>query len=163
MITQDKLKHLLEYNKDSGDFIWIRPYKNQISKGDIAGFINDRGYLMIGIGGKSYRAHRLAFLYMEGSMPPNQVDHINHNRSDNRWCNLRHSTYAANNKNASIRKRNKSGCTGVHWDNNNSKWCSKITSNGNTIHLGVYDDIEDAIRVRKEAERAHGFHENHGT
>ena len=80
------------------------------------------------------------------------VDHIGHNLLDNRKCNLRITTHNGNLKNKSISKRNKSGVTGVCWEERSQKWHSYIWTNGKTIHLGRFDNFDDAVNARKEAE-----------
>jgi hypothetical protein len=78
--------------------------------------------MRIQINGKTYQAHRLAFLYMTGKFPPDEVDHINHEPSDNRFVNLRQVTRLENLRNQSLSKNNKSGFTGVSWYGRYSKW-----------------------------------------
>lgn len=161
MITQKELKELLDYNPGTGFFTWKEWRKNSVQKGDIAGSHNDDGYIRIEIKRQKYRAHRLAFLYMEGRFPK-LVDHINHIRDDNRWCNLREIKQVENNRNCSIRKDNKSGVIGVHWVTRDKRWVASIRIHRKDIRLGNYKDKFEAICARKSAERKHGFHENHG-
>ena len=80
------------------------------------------------------------------------VDHINGDKLDNRKCNLRICTQANNLKNQKKRKNNKSGHTGVYWREKDNKWGAYICVNYKSIYLGLYDDKEEAIKVRKEAE-----------
>lgn len=80
------------------------------------------------------------------------IDHINHNKIDNRKCNLRVVDSQKNVMNSSLSKNNKSGVTGVFWNKINSKWASRITYNGEDYHLGYYIELEDAIKARKDAE-----------
>jgi hypothetical protein len=87
-MTEDRLKELLNYDSDTGVFTW-KVYKGRGRVGSKAGMTDDDGYILIGLDGELYRAHRLAFLYMEGEFPPDQVDHINGVEHDNRWMNLR--------------------------------------------------------------------------
>lgn len=163
-LTKGYLKEILHYNKDTGVFVWRRNNKNSIRKGNRAGYIK-KGYVLIGItvNGKyrQYPAHRLAFLYMTGEIP-NEVDHINHKRYDNRWENLRPVSRKMNTRNRKRHKGNKSGFTGVYWNKRLNKWVASITKDYVTIHLGVFDDKEEAVKARKEAEVKFGFHENHG-
>lgn len=91
-ITQETLKGLLTYNPETGVFLWNTSKKK-------AGSENHRGYIQIGIDGKLYYAHRLAFLYMTGAMPFGIVDHRNRKKADNHWANLRDTTQAENNAN----------------------------------------------------------------
>ena len=80
------------------------------------------------------------------------VDHINRNKLDNRKCNLRICTYSQNQMNKCVQSNNKSGYTGVRWDKRAKKWKVQITVNKKQLHLGYYNDIEEAIKVRKKAE-----------
>lgn len=94
-----------------------------------------------------------------------QVDHINHDRTDNRIENLRLVNANENCKNQKASTRNKSGVVGVSWKSQKNKWHAQIMVDGKQIHLGFYDDIndaKDAKDARKVAERKYGFHENHG-
>jgi len=156
LLTQDRLKQLYAYNKDTGLFI-------KVSNNKVAGTTIQRGYIHIGIGSKKYLAHRLAFLYMNGSLPSKPVDHINHNTSDNQWSNLRLVTDSQNSRNSSLSKNNKSGQTGVIWNKQREHWMANIRIFDKRIHLGCFIDLSKAIEARKEAELKHNFHENHGS
>ena len=161
-LTQEELKENIHYEPNTGLFTRLKVKSNRIKVGDIAGYINKLGYRIIRINGKSYSAHRLAFLYMDGAFPPNDTDHINHLRADNRFVNLRQVTQVENGRNKSMQSNNKSGFTGVYWHKRASKWVAKIYLNGKDKHLGCFTDIDDAIEARKRANVEHGFHENHG-
>lgn len=79
------------------------------------------------------------------------VDHINHNGLDNRKCNLRICTNSQNLCNCNLPKNNKSGHKGVYWESTRNKWNTQITLNGKCVHLGIFDNIEDAIKARNDA------------
>ena len=160
-LTQEKLKKFLHYDPDSGLFTWIKD-KARAKAGDKANSTNSRGYIQISIDGKRYQAHRLAFLYMLGRFPKQNVDHPNHIRSDNRWSNLRETDHAGNNRNRAMDSRNTSGCVGVCWHKNWKLWHAQIKVKGKQIHLGTFKKIADAIAARKVAEKKYGFHPNHG-
>lgn len=161
IITQAQLKERLHYNPNTGIFTRIKGrHKSRIGKA--AGY-NHHGYIRIKIMTFDCAAHRLAFLYMLGAFPVNQVDHINQTKTDNRWCNLRDVTQAINNRNASRRADNESGATGVCWDKRANKWQAYIQFEKRRIHLGFFKDFETAASVRKEAENKYGFHSNHGS
>lgn len=162
MITQNELKKLLLYVPDTGSFIYKQDGKRNIKGGTIAGRPHSMGYWNIGLKGKSYLAHRLAWLYMTGTWPE-QIDHINHNRADNRFSNIRAVNNMINHMNRPMQKNNKSGCTGVHWDNTVEKWKSEIKIDGKKKHLGFFSDIGKAIKSRLEANVKYGFHANHGS
>lgn len=161
MITQSELKKLLHYNPDSGIFTWLVSRRGTAKAGTVAGFINCGGYLIISVKGKQYKAHRLAFLYMEGDIPV-QVDHKNHVKNDNSWNNLRAASYKINTKNRSLSSNNKSGFNGVAWNKPTKKWRVRIQVNGKYIYLGIFINIEDAISARKQANKKYNFHANHG-
>jgi len=163
MINQETLKQQLHYNPETGVFTRLIASARRVKIGDVAGWLDSTGYIQIMVLGKSYRVHRLAWLYVYGNFPPEQVDHINHVRDDNRIINLRLATHQENNKNASMSKRNKSGITGVFWKKQNRKWQARIMVNRKSIHLGFFTDKFEAICARLSANNKYGFHENHGS
>ncbi len=160
MINQLELKELLNYDPNTGVFTW-RVSQGRAVKGKIAGG-KDKGYIKIKINKTLYLAQRLAFLYMDGNFPEDCTDHINHNRSDNRFINLRKCSKKDNNKNVSKRIDNTSGITGVCWHKQHEKWYSQIQNSGKHEYIGLFSEIWDAICARKSAEIKHDFHFNHG-
>ena len=162
MISQEQLKNLFGYCPDTGVFIRKVQTCNRVRKGDVAGSLHPLGYLTIRIGRKNYYAHRLAWFYVYGKWPQ-QVDHINHDKADNRLCNLRNVTDVENRKNQTLRTDNSSGVCGVAWDKHYSKWKAHIGTNRKPKTLGYFDDVFDAICVRKSAEARFGFHQNPGS
>lgn len=141
MITQKQLKSIVRYNPDTGVFIWIDTPSNRVKVGDIAGNISPDGYREIKILGYRSRLHRLAFLYMDGHLPIDEVDHINGVRNDNRWCNLRSVTKSENAKNKKILSNNNSGVTGVFWDKRTGRWAADIKVGYKKIWLGRHSDF----------------------
>jgi len=103
MLTQSQLKEILTYNPDTGIFTWLVASNGRIRVGDIAG-TTDNGYVRIMIERTKYRAHRLAWLYVHGESPKEQIDHINHIRDDNRINNLRCVSCHENFKNMTMQK-----------------------------------------------------------
>jgi HNH endonuclease/AP2 domain len=153
MLTQKRLKELLHYNPETGIFTWLMkpsPQANRISADNIAGHINVEGYFVIGIDGKVYKAHRLAWFYMAGVWP-NQIDHINGIRNDNRWCNLRLVKKSQNALNRGENKNNTSGIKGVSWYKKYEKWVAQIGKNKKRINLGYFDTKEEAHAAYCEA------------
>ncbi len=127
------------------------------------------GYKVGAIFDRNLRAHRVIWAMVHGAWPADQIDHINHDRSDNRIENLRCVTRSENMKNFSKSKANTSGVTGVYWNKGNENWNKgnenwnvSITINGKSKHIGCFTDKADAIVARKAAEIEHGFHKNHG-
>jgi len=147
MITQSKLKELLNYNPDTGEFTWLKTNSITVKIGDIAGTIDTNKYRRIGINGKRYMAHRLAWLYMTGNFPENYIDHINHNPDDNAISNLREATPSQNNSNAKVKKNNASGYKGVEIDKKNKNYRANIWHNNKNIYLGKFDTAELAHKA----------------
>jgi hypothetical protein len=160
MITQIQLKEALHYNPESGDFTWLKRPANRVKIGDVAGYTCPDGYKQIRINNILYKAHRLVFLYVEGELPVNIVDHINHEPSDNSWANLRHADRFINQKNMKLSKRNKSGASGV--SKRNGRWQVIIHSNGKSNYIGSYTSKGEAIKVRSQSYKDLGFSPTHG-
>lgn len=154
-VTAESLRGLLDYNPDTGVFTWkYRAYRH--AAGSVAGY-KASGYIVISIGSRPYRAHRLAWLYVYGRWPEAQVDHVNLDRSDNRIANLREASQTQNSANVPLTKRNKSGFKGVSWDGKKQKWVAVINVNGKQRWLGGFDSKEDAVEIRRRAaEELHG-------
>lgn len=147
-ITQQFLKSVLDYDPETGLFTWI---KHMHRKGKVAGSSNGNGHIQICFKGKMYLAHRLAFLYMTGKFPERIVDHINRDRSDNSWRNLRESDLSQNCCNIKKRKDNTSGHRGVFWRKDSQKWRVIVAKNKRRMYLGDYEDLELASLVAQEA------------
>lgn len=161
MITQKELKILFVYDESLG-VLKRRVTRGSAKKGSIAGCMN-HGYRDILINKRTYKAHRLIWLYVYGVWPKHEIDHINHIKTDNRVCNLREATRTQNNKNASRRKDNTTGVTGVGFFKRGDTWRARIHINGELTHLGYFFDKFEAICTRKSAENRYGYHINHGT
>lgn len=153
MLTQQELKEMLRYNSRTGVFKHAKKRSN-VRPGDIAGCLGPDGYRYIGVGGRQYKASRLAVLYKTGAWPEGQVDHKNRNRSDDRWANLRDTTHAENQQNCNpIRKNNTSGVRGVSWCSKRQRWQAHIQAGGKQRNLGVFKTIEAATVAYKAAEK----------
>jgi len=163
ILAQNELKKALHYNPETGLFTRIKSSSNNSKKTGENYTRNDEGYIRIFVCGKLYYAHRLAWLYMYGVFPKHQIDHINHIKDDNRLINLRKATSRENKKNAPLRKDNKSGVVGVCIHKPTQKWSAEIKVNGEKVYLGLFEHIEDAAKIRKEAEIKYGYHKNHGS
>jgi len=165
-LTQRDLKEFLDYDLLTGVFVWLKvsKYRPQLL-GKIAGCLFKRGYRYIKINEKSHQSHRLAFLWMTGDFPTKgmEVDHINGERSDNRWCNLRLVNRAENMKNQKIYKNNTSGHLGVHHhkDGRASAWEAYIKADGKRKGK-CFPTYEEAIKQRTKWEIEFGYHPNHG-
>lgn len=144
-LTQENLKQCYRYDPDTGIFTRLISGGGQ-KAGSFAGVINDRGYLRIWIAGKSYKAHRLAFLYVTGKMPRQHstVDHINRCRADNRWSNLRLASHGENLANSGPQQRNTTGFKGVSRSGNGKRFVAQITVRGEVRYLGTFDAAAEA-------------------
>ncbi len=121
-----------------------------------------RGYRQGSILNSLYSTHRVVWAMTTGAWPEDDIDHINGVRTDNRIENLRAVTRAENLRNAAIYSTNTSGVVGVSWHKAAGKWSAQITADGKKIHLGLFDDLEEAIAARAAADIEYGYHENHG-
>lgn len=174
-----EVKSILSYDAETGLLVWrsrqsgmtlfgepILPGRpigifNRRWAGKQAGTLDAHGYLRVGIGRRYFRAHQLAWVLHYGKWPDGSIDHINGSKADNRVTNLRIVSQTANARNASRRRDNRSGTTGVSW--NGRKWCVQIPQTGKRgRHLGYFSNLEDAVAARKTAETESGFHPNHG-
>lgn len=161
MLTISRLKEMLEYNPLTGVFTWRKTASSRSPAGSKPVRKDQDGYLMVMLDGKNYRQHRLAWFYVHGLWPANQLDHINGVRDDNRIANLRECDEQNNNRNRSISRNNKSGASGVHFQQN--KWMVRIRTDRNTrMFFGYFDDFELAELVAAEArEKYHGNFAKH--
>lgn len=155
--SQQRLKELLNYDPKTGDFVWKVNRGRGIRAGDKAGYISFYGYRLISIDGKQYKAHRLAFLYVLGSFPDKEVDHIDHQPDNNAWDNLRPATRSQNNLNRHSYVNKSSGIKGVSWHKAGHKWQVRVQIKRNVLCIGLFEDIELAQLVAEEArEKYHG-------
>jgi hypothetical protein len=159
-IDHSYLLEILHYDPDAGVFQWAKP-RPKIRVGQRAGTLHHRGYIYLEIDGKHCAAHRLAWFYVTGERPAKQVDHINRDKSDNRFFNLRLAEHGQNRANS--RHNNKNGFKGV----THHKWLktkpyqAQITFQKKVIYLGCYATPEEASAAYKEAaERFHGEFSN---
>lgn len=159
-ITQEYLKEHMLYDPITGSLTWLK-HRKSTKVGTQVGHLADKGYYRLRIGGVQTGVHRLIWLYQTGTFP-DQVDHIDHDRSNNAWSNLREVNYTGNARNMSKSKRNTSGVVGVSFDKSRNKWRASIGVEGSLKHLGMYESKEDAVYARKQAEIREGYHSNSG-
>lgn len=155
MITQKELKEEIIYHPETGLFFW-RVFKSGRKMDRAVGAVTGAGYLVTTFHYKQYSLHRLAFLYMLGSFPDGMVDHIDCNKLNNRWDNIRLATIFENAQNKPLGHTNNSGFKGVCWDRTNNRWKASINFNGKAKHLGMFKEKEDAANcVRSFREQVH--------
>lgn len=155
------MKDELSYNPSTGVFHWRTSGKGRQS--DLrAGCNAPGGYATIKLKGKLYYAHVLAWVYVHGAVPAGEVDHINHDKHDNRIVNLRDVSASDNCRNRRLHKNNVSGFTGVHFNAREQLWKAQIKIGERNIHLGYFCSAEEAAVARRAANKTFGFHDNHG-
>jgi hypothetical protein len=154
MITAEYVRRRLQYDPETGEFVW-RPRIgdkrwNAQFAGEVAGTINNQGYRRIVINGKIYMAARLAWLITHSEWPKNYIDHINRKRDDNRLANLRDVTPTENQNN---RSDNNGLPEGVHWNTQKAKYLAQIPWGVPVFggaYLGQYGDPITAGKVVQE-------------
>lgn len=142
MITQEYLKSVLHYNEITGVFTWKVSNSKKLKVGSIAGWYNTRGYVQITIKNKKYTAHRLAWLYMYGTDPKAQIDHVNGNKEDNRIDNLREVNNRENNQNKTVHRNGR--LVGYSLHKNTKKYQARVNVNKKVIHIGLYNTPQEA-------------------
>ena len=165
-ISYENLKQYLSYDPKTGVFIQlVKGYTKNRGIGSEIGTFSQEGYRIVTIYGISYKLCVLAYLYMMEEYPPKGycVDHINLNKSDDRWENLRLATTRQNKQNEGILKTNTSGVKGVCWHKRHKKWIAQLRVNSIIKHIGYFSDLEEAKEaIRKARELYHGEYANHG-
>lgn len=140
------LREIILYDEKTGKFSWR--HKGRKTKPlDQIGSVDAGGYLRIGIKGRRYSAHRLAWLYVHGKWPEQEIDHINGERLDNRIVNLREATISQNRKNRAAGKLNRNRLKGAHFVSRTGKWRSVIVTDGKAHFLGTFGNEEDAHKA----------------
>lgn len=160
MITQKDLKSRLHYDTESGIFTWIKS-KRRGWVGKVAGTRCKNGYEQISIDNKRYYSHRLAWLFVNGSWPKNEIDHIDRNPLNNSVKNLREASRGCNQRNVGMSKYNNTGVTGVCFDNGRKQYRAYMQIDKKHKNLGYFDNFEDAIKARVEAETKNNFYNFH--
>lgn len=177
-LTQDIVRELLDYNPDTGVFTWnfrgphhfktigYFNHWNNMHAGSVAGCIYTdscgKKYIRIGINGKGYAAHRIAWLYVHKDTA-DEIDHIDGNGVNNKISNLRSVSRQENQRNKRMGKRNTSGVVGVSWNKSAGMWSAQITISRVRKHLGCFRSFNAAVAARKSAEIEYDFHKNHGS
>jgi hypothetical protein len=153
-LSAERLREVLNYNPRNGVFTWRIMLSKNVPAGSVAGFVTQLGYRTIKIDGQAYQAHRLAFLYMTGEWPVDQVDHMDGDGTNNRWRNLREASASLNQQNKRRgMSNNKTGLLGVSPCKEAYK--ATISIRGKVMHLGTFKRAEDAYAAYVDAKRKH--------
>ena len=158
-IVSEELSKYLSYDCNTGDIRWI-VNKNGVKVGAVASYLRPDGYRSIGILGRKYLAHRLAWLMHHGHWPELEIDHINRDRADNRISNLRQVSKAENQFNTGIKADNTSGYRGVSYDKKRSRWYASCIVRGKNFFLGYFDTAEEAGAVAEAFRKENYTFEN---
>jgi hypothetical protein len=169
--SSNELRQLLRYEPGTGKVYWLRrtgqgqpiaAFNAKYAGREAFTSLRANGYLAGGIGSSKFLAHRIVWALHYGVWPQGEIDHINGNRADNRITNLRDVPHRANSQNMKRFANNSSGVTGVVWSKQRGSWIARIKVDYKLRHLGVFNDYNDAVNARREAEARFGFHANHG-
>jgi HNH endonuclease len=154
-VSRARLRALLHYDAESGEFRWRKQRGGKIRPGDVAGTVSVDRYRKITINGRQYRAHRLAWFYKTGEWCPQVVDHRDGDPSNNRWSNLRRATWSQNNANSRVQRNKTCALKGV--SRNGRRWRASIHKNGQKHHLGYFRTPQAAHAAYvKEARKLFG-------
>lgn len=144
-VNPERLREIFDYDPETGILLWKRrddvsAKLNSRCVGKIAGDAPGPDYIQIGIGGRKYLAHRIIWAMMTGNWPKNYIDHVDRNKSNNRWANLREATKAQNGANRGVPVNNTSGFKGVTFNKHVGKWQAQLGKQ----YLGCFDSAVDA-------------------
>lgn len=145
-LTFERAHEALRYLPETGELFWANKIAKKIIVGSRAATrICADGYTRVAIDGTQYLAHRVIWLLMTGQWPKHEIDHIDRDRANNRWCNLREATRQQNLWNTTKRPDNKSGYKGVSWHKQSSRWRARMAIDGKYQSLGLFLTPEDAF------------------
>ena len=163
-LTQEEVKYYLDYNPLTGNFIRKVATSSGTYEGQIAGNLNPIGYVVIGIKGGKFLAHRLIWLWMTGKFPEKEIDHINGNREDNRWENLRESTQQQNSCNRKRLIKNITDVKGIIVRNRNGiiYYTGRIALNYKCYYKCSHNIEEIKQWLKKKRNELHKDFANHG-
>lgn len=154
-----------KYDPYTGIVSWKKKPNRNIPIGRAAGFlwpVRTNTYIRICVEGIYVFAHIVAFVLQTGETPKGVVDHDDGNGTNNKWSNLNDVTQKINMRNQRLGKANSSGAMGVDFHQASLQWRARIIVDKHEHHLGVFKTMEEAVLVRKMAEREFGFNLNHG-
>lgn len=171
----ETVSELVRLDAATGKLYWLRRpvsmfssersakiWNTQFSGKEAFNTPDGRGYLAGTMLWFRYKAHRIVWLMATGKWPSMQIDHINGNRADNRFENLREVENVENLRNAALKSNNTSGVCGVVWRQEGQKWEAKIGHQGKNVYLGRFAKLEDAIAARAKANEKLGYSGRHG-
>lgn len=154
-LSAEEARALLDYNPHTGVLTWKRNMTTWTRAGDEAGVIQDGKYRRVGIRGRYYMSHRLAWLIVTGEWPKQEIDHANGEKADNRWENLRAATATQNRRNT--KHKNRAGLIGASYHASTGRYRAQIRVDGRRLFLGWFQTAEEAsVAYAAAAIRHHG-------
>lgn len=165
MLTAEMANELLAYDPATGALTWKTAIRPAIRPGDPAGRgkPNSAGYLRVGIDGRSYLQHRVIWLMVTGEWPPQEIDHRDRDRANNRWANLRAASPSQNVANTARRNAPTGSNRGVSYDHRKKAWRAYATKNGRQYFGGYFKyDHQAAAAATALRNRLHGEFAHHG-
>lgn len=157
MLDAEYVRSVLDYDPSTGVFKWKSFRSANAQEGFEAGATDAQGYRIISLDNRRYKAHRLAWLIMTGEMPDGDIDHIDMDRSNNRFANLRAASRSQNMANTRAKRGTLLGVKGVTWDKAKQRYAAQIQVGGKNKLIGRYLTVEEASAAyNREAERVFG-------
>lgn len=154
ILSASRLRELLRYDQETGSIVWRMPQSNRVKTGGLAGCKTRLGYLRVGIDGRDYQVHRVAWALHHGRWPDGVIDHIDGNSTNNRLANLRDVSIALNMQNRRTATRgSSSGSLGASWHKASRSWHARIKTGGKTTSLGYFGSPEEAHAAYVAAKR----------
>ena len=162
VIDIEYIKLSMEYNPTDG--VFTRNQNAAKYRGEQFLLNQDKytKYHVTTVKGRTVTAQQIAWILMTGNLPTNFIDHKDGDKSNNKWNNLREVTEADNSRNQKLISTNTTGCMGTSKTKNGNYQAYISGDDCRRISLGTFKTLEEAIKIRKEAEIKHGYHENHG-
>lgn len=143
----EELKKVLNYDPESGELRWLEQMGAHVWAGDIAGTLRKDGYLMIRFRGNGYLSHRVAYALMTGNWPDGEIDHIDRDKLNNKWSNLRLASRSLQNHNKGDYKNNRTGYKGVNLKE--GKYVARVQIENKRHHLGYFGTAQEAYEAIK--------------
>lgn len=155
IITAGQARELFTYDPLSGDLTWNVQLSPVAPVGSICGTITEKGYRYVAFNRRRYAAHRIIWLMMTGEWPPQQMDHRDLDKANNRWSNLRLATRSQNQQNRRSHRDSASAYKGVYYRKERGTWISLIRVDGRLLTLGTFQSEIEAARAYDAAARKH--------